>query len=317
METITTACSKESPAMMKSNQANFNCDEDVDSGLELGLGLSLGSGGGGGGAVKFLTAQDLPSVSPHGHSRAQAQGRQQLGAISGNKRAADRDVVTSSSPPAQSQVVGWPPIRTSRINNLASQNRATNAEDGKMNECGNKKFNNGTDSKAKTSVVQESAHLGFVKVNMDGVQIGRKVDLRAHSSYDSLAQMIEDMFFRASISGEKDKPGKLSKLLDGSSEFVLTYEDKEGDWMLVGDVPFRMFQGTVKRLRIMRTSEANGLAYLQPATILYIVRVPKYLNGYIIDLQNYDTPKQPQKQQQRRQMGLIQNLQFTIATKCN
>lgn len=30
-----------------------------------------------------------------------------------------------------------------------------------------------------------------------------------------------------------------SKLLDGSSEFVLTYEDKEGDWMLVGDVPWR------------------------------------------------------------------------------
>lgn len=28
------------------------------------------------------------------------------------------------------------------------------------------------------------------------------------------------------------------KLLDGSSEFVLTYEDKEGDWMLVGDVPW-------------------------------------------------------------------------------
>lgn len=29
-----------------------------------------------------------------------------------------------------------------------------------------------------------------------------------------------------------------SKLLNGSSEFVLTYEDKEGDWMLVGDVPW-------------------------------------------------------------------------------
>lgn len=29
-----------------------------------------------------------------------------------------------------------------------------------------------------------------------------------------------------------------SKLLDGSSNFVLTYEDKEGDWMLVGDVPW-------------------------------------------------------------------------------
>lgn len=29
-----------------------------------------------------------------------------------------------------------------------------------------------------------------------------------------------------------------SRLLDGSSEFVLTYEDKDGDWMLVGDVPW-------------------------------------------------------------------------------
>ena len=29
-----------------------------------------------------------------------------------------------------------------------------------------------------------------------------------------------------------------SQLLGGSSEFVLTYEDKDGDWMLVGDVPW-------------------------------------------------------------------------------
>lgn len=31
---------------------------------------------------------------------------------------------------------------------------------------------------------------------------------------------------------------KASKLLDDSSEFALTYEDKDGDWMLVGDVPW-------------------------------------------------------------------------------
>lgn len=31
---------------------------------------------------------------------------------------------------------------------------------------------------------------------------------------------------------------KSSKLLNGCSEFVLTYEDKEGDWMLIGDVPW-------------------------------------------------------------------------------
>lgn len=38
--------------------------------------------------------------------------------------------------------------------------------------------------------------------------------------------------------GEKEQAAKPSKLLDGSSEFVLTYEDKDGDWMLVGDVPW-------------------------------------------------------------------------------
>lgn len=30
----------------------------------------------------------------------------------------------------------------------------------------------------------------------------------------------------------------LKILPDGSSGLVLTYEDKEGDWMLVGDVPW-------------------------------------------------------------------------------
>ncbi|MEX7539439.1 hypothetical protein SGI37_20695, partial [Providencia rettgeri] len=52
-----------------------------------------------------------------------------------------------------------------------------------------------------------------------------------------------------------------SKLMDLTNgvEYVPTYEDKDGDWMLVGDVPWGMFLNTVKRLRIMRTSEANGL----------------------------------------------------------
>lgn len=34
------------------------------------------------------------------------------------------------------------------------------------------------------------------------------------------------------------KATRPSKLFSGSSEFGLTYEDKEGDWMLVGDVPW-------------------------------------------------------------------------------
>ena len=88
--------------------------------------------------------------------------------------------------------MGWPPVGSFRMNNLANQTRASNAEDEKMNsECGNKKMN-------KALLVQENPHLGFVKVNMDGVQIGRKLDLNVHSSYESLAHTIDNMFFRPS-----------------------------------------------------------------------------------------------------------------------
>jgi auxin-responsive protein IAA len=49
-------------------------------------------------------------------------------------------------------------------------------------------------TKADTAA-KEKGHLGFVKVNMDGIPIGRKVNLNAHSCYETLAQMLEDMFF--------------------------------------------------------------------------------------------------------------------------
>ncbi|KAD3640844.1 hypothetical protein E3N88_30067 [Mikania micrantha] len=52
----------------------------------------------------------------------------------------------------------------------------------------------------------------FVKVSMDGAPYLRKVDLRENLS-----------------------EGKLRDLLHGS-EYVLTYEDKDSDWMLVGDL---------------------------------------------------------------------------------
>lgn len=53
-------------------------------------------------------------------------------------------------------------------------------------------------------------------------------------SYWSLTDII--VLGTTTTSRKKVKP---LRLLDGSSEFVLTYEDKEGDWMLVGDVPWR------------------------------------------------------------------------------
>lgn len=225
---------------------------EAESELELGLGLSLGTGGVGkkawGECGRILTAKDFPSV-------AASHGRR--GASVGTKRAADSSPHESGSPPATSQVVGWPPIGVHRMNSLVKEGKAPRGEEEEKGKDGLKK-----------KICNEKGHVGFVKVNMDGIPIGRKVDLNAHYTYQTLAQALEDMFFRTSTSTitsingstrEKEQ-AKVSKLLDGSSEFVLTYEDKEGDWMLVGDVPWGMFLSSVRRLRIMRTSEANGLA---------------------------------------------------------
>jgi len=42
---------------------------------------------------------------------------------------------------------------------------------------------------------------------------------------------------RSGFNGLKGKDGASESRNDG--EFVLTYEDKDGDWMLVGDVPWK------------------------------------------------------------------------------
>ncbi|XP_057981232.1 auxin-responsive protein IAA13-like [Malania oleifera] len=121
-----------------------------------------------------------------------------------------------------------------RMNNLANQVKTLTSkedetcEDDKLKQTSKKKVYNG--SNKNNTIAMEKGHLGFVKVNMDGLSIGRKVDLNASSIYETLVQAREDMF--------EWKSRKATKLLNGSSEFVLTYEDKEGDLMLVRDVPW-------------------------------------------------------------------------------
>ncbi|KAL9229513.1 hypothetical protein vseg_004973 [Gypsophila vaccaria] len=142
----------------------------------------------------------------------------------------------TAAPAAKAQVVGWPPIRSFRKNTLA------------------------TTSKNMDPL--------FVKVSMDGAPYLRKVDLRTYSTYQELSSGLEKMFscFTLGQCGSHGAPGrenmsetKLKDLLHGS-EYVLTYEDKDGDWMLVGDVPWEMFIDSCKRLKIMKGSDAIGLA---------------------------------------------------------
>ncbi|KAL8125085.1 hypothetical protein AgCh_012670 [Apium graveolens] len=129
----------------------------------------------------------------------------------------------TSAPAAKAQVVGWPPIRSFRKNTLATSSKNNEEVDGKP-----------------------GPGALFVKVSMDGAPYLRKVDLRIYSTYQELSTALEKMFscFTIGQCGSQSTCGKemlseskLRDLLHGS-EYVVTYEDKDGDWMLVGDVPW-------------------------------------------------------------------------------
>ncbi|XP_013618724.1 PREDICTED: auxin-responsive protein IAA9-like isoform X2 [Brassica oleracea var. oleracea] len=153
----------------------------------------------------------------------------------------------SSSPPAaKAQIVGWPPVRSYRKNTLATTCKNSDEVDGKPG----------------------SATALFVKVSMDGAPYLRKVDLRSYTNYMELSSDLEKMFTTFTLgqcgsngAAGKDKlcETKLKDLLNGK-DYVLTYEDKDGDWMLVGDVPWEMFIDVCKKLKIMKGCDAIGLA---------------------------------------------------------
>ncbi|XP_059642123.1 auxin-responsive protein IAA18-like [Cornus florida] len=161
---------------------------------------------------------------------------------------------------APAPVVGWPPIRSFR-KNLASSSSSKPPP-----ESQNVVLNKVACEKAK-----ESCRKGlFVKINMDGIPIGRKVDLNAYDSYEKLSSAVDELFRdllaaqrEPSADGIQIKEGEktITGLLDGSGEYTLVYEDNEGDRMLVGDVPWHIFVSTVKRLRVSKSSELRTLCF--------------------------------------------------------
>ncbi|CAA3001585.1 auxin-responsive IAA13-like isoform X1 [Olea europaea subsp. europaea] len=271
-----------------------SCSYPEESELELGLGLSLGGGGANsktkpspaaveatmaghwGQYARILTAKDFRSVVSPKECSSSSSSSSSMTKTNNNPSCGVKRTAEPSSPPGRSgasQVVGWPPLRNYRIQSLVNHAKSPKTEEitPAIDKCKNKttivdKTNCG--SNLNRNVAKEKGLLKtslFVKVNMDRIPIGRKVDLSAHSCYETLSQTLDDMFKLSAVVGarrsnaeEQVLKTRRSRLLNGSSEFVLTYEDKEGDWMLVGDVPWEMFLISVKRLRIMRTAEANG-----------------------------------------------------------
>ncbi|KAL8152567.1 hypothetical protein V2J09_010327 [Rumex salicifolius] len=80
----------------------------------------------------------------------------------------------------------------------------------------------------------------YVKVQIEGVLITRKIDLNLHQSFETLTSAILFMFGRGHENAE---------------EYNLTCQDKEGDWLLAANMPWRTLVESVQRLKLMRKEE--------------------------------------------------------------
>ncbi|PIA65272.1 hypothetical protein AQUCO_00100625v1 [Aquilegia coerulea] len=139
----------------------------------------------------------------------------------------------------KNQIVGWPPV------------------------CSYRKKNN------NNVKIESDGSKCYVKVGMDGTPFLRKIDLNIHKGYADLVFSFGKLFGCFSSGGVlKDSEG---------FEYTAIYEDKDGDWMLVGDVPWEMFIESCKRLRIMKRSDARAGVQLQSR-----IAEKKYHGGQVV-----------------------------------
>ncbi|KDP21369.1 hypothetical protein JCGZ_21840 [Jatropha curcas] len=238
---------------MEVEKANMGFEEPE---LRLGLGLPGNNSGGGGNEGEmtirkrgFSQTVDLELNISSKEESAAFDPNQKTKNLPREKNLLAAD---PAKPPAKAQVVGWPPVRSYRKNMLA------------VPKSSNIKNNSSEESSENNSKLSNS-NGSFVKVSMDGAPYLRKVDLNMYNGYYQLSHALAQMFStigNCGSQGMKDfflNESKLIDLLNGT-DYVPTYEDKDGDWMLVGDVPWEMFVESCKRLRLMKGTEATGIA---------------------------------------------------------
>ncbi|XP_074330538.1 uncharacterized protein LOC141667813 isoform X2 [Apium graveolens] len=95
-------------------------------------------------------------------------------------------VVTNNSQKRIAPVVGWPPIRSFRKNRAIACASKLSVQSEARNEVSEK-----IASKQQNHSSQKGL---FVKINMDGVPIGRKVNLNAYDSYGKLSSAVDELF---------------------------------------------------------------------------------------------------------------------------
>ncbi|KAF8663223.1 hypothetical protein HU200_055827 [Digitaria exilis] len=146
-----------------------------------------------------------------------------------------RALISLVRPPAAAPVVGWPPVRSFRRNLASSSRQSPQSSSAHHHDAGVK----GATAAKGGAAAGEGLHKGpglFVKINMDGVPIGRKVDLRAYGGYVELSAAVGKLF-RGLLAAQRD-PGAAAVSRRGGEEaeepviggeYTLVYEDEEGD----------------------------------------------------------------------------------------
>jgi auxin-responsive protein IAA len=94
-------------------------------------------------------------------------------------------------PQQASVIVGWPPICSSR-KNLISQNSTKPSTIDEKNST--LKVEKHTETKDVAIRLEQRPTL-YVKVNMEGFSVGRKIDLSCYDNYESLSQALQNMFY--------------------------------------------------------------------------------------------------------------------------
>ncbi|WVZ20394.1 hypothetical protein V8G54_007716 [Vigna mungo] len=131
----------------------------------------------------------------------------------------------------ENHLVGWPPVKSWRRKELHQHHPA-------RGQIRNDRIQaNGNQSRGPNSL--------YVNVNMEGVTIGRKINLRLFNSYKTLTNALINMF------------AKYQKLEEAGESYTLTFRNEQGDWLQVGHVPWQSFIDTVRRLVLLKNGSAT------------------------------------------------------------
>lgn len=81
-------------------------------------------------------------------------------------------------------MVGWPPVRSFRRNLANASSSKQSLEQQQQND----------DEASCDKAKQTCKRSPLIKINMDGIPIGRKINLSAYDSYQKLSSAVQDLF---------------------------------------------------------------------------------------------------------------------------